>query len=614
VLKQIYKGQEGQVVSVKTMQSSQYFGRGTRWCISAQMSDNEFKTYYGDDKPIFMFLPKNSAEKYAFAVHENLFRNAKDSALNDVPQDLGRLLIAGLTSENKQVLYKYLSLDNAEDGQSHDLAETRGYSALFKVRFWEQALNEAHALQKLYPKEQKRIDLIKLNDGFNVHYQCDYGEMLEPTTNFARVLVGANVSDCDYNYAGPHPEYVFMTPNRDVCRMDIFFKGDERLKLMSELPDDLKKLIVHTVSCSDLAEEEGVRDSFLNQHYWDAFETVFSDSIKKNDQSRAVKILALLGHNHNADDCLEWYETRGSDFSILGKNANFIEKLAVEHSKGYSDLLDNIGQTLVKDAIELSRKDPQAALKQFDALSKHTCGYDVKQKDVAQLSEDILGDDKALSVFVAANGYNHKSYGGDFRLRKKLYEVYGAHTMGLAMQHVGNEEQWRADIKRLKDDPQFTALMTGGAGKQSPLIVKRWSQVEADSEDNKLEQAHKFIHIKLLEILGDKYHGIWSHEHSNFTDIEQQVIQDTSVLEDLDFGDMTLEVCAIAVSKDPTYLQDVPPSTLKAHTDVFFPHFSKLDENDPIKGSLKRFFKDCSEQKPKSSLNSNAYLNYDPMS
>ena len=85
-------------------------------------------------------------------------------------------------------------------------------------------------------------------------------------------------------------------------------------------------------------------------------------------------------------------------------------------------------------------------------------------------------------------------------------------------------------------------------------------------------------------MLGARYDEIWSPEHGGFTDVEQKVLQDPSVLEDLDFDDMTFEVCAIAVSKDPTCLQDVPPSTLKAHTDVFFPHFSKLGDADPIKG------------------------------
>lgn len=63
----LYNGPEGRVVVPLTTEASQFWGKGTKWCISATKSDNLFPEYYRDgEHPILMFLPKGTNEKFAF--------------------------------------------------------------------------------------------------------------------------------------------------------------------------------------------------------------------------------------------------------------------------------------------------------------------------------------------------------------------------------------------------------------------------------------------------------------------------------------------------------------------------------------------------------------------
>lgn len=81
----IYDGPEGRVVAPLTMSASQFWGKNTKWCISATESDNLFEKYYQEGQtPILMFLPKGTSEKFAFNEYDNsAARNVFDVAIYD---------------------------------------------------------------------------------------------------------------------------------------------------------------------------------------------------------------------------------------------------------------------------------------------------------------------------------------------------------------------------------------------------------------------------------------------------------------------------------------------------------------------------------------------------
>jgi hypothetical protein len=89
----LYDGPEGRIICPLTTESSQYWGRGTKWCISAEKSDNLFQKYYDDGNfPVIMFLPKGINDKYAFNEYDKASgRTAKDEKLSDKDsQTLGK--------------------------------------------------------------------------------------------------------------------------------------------------------------------------------------------------------------------------------------------------------------------------------------------------------------------------------------------------------------------------------------------------------------------------------------------------------------------------------------------------------------------------------------------
>ncbi len=80
----LYDGEAGKIVIPQTMESSQFWGRETRWCISASKSDNLFEKYNQDGKtPILMFLPRNIQDKFAFNEQDGSVRDAMDSAIEE---------------------------------------------------------------------------------------------------------------------------------------------------------------------------------------------------------------------------------------------------------------------------------------------------------------------------------------------------------------------------------------------------------------------------------------------------------------------------------------------------------------------------------------------------
>lgn len=78
----LYDGSEGRIVVPLTMEASQYWGKGTKWCISATKSGNLFKEYdNGGTMPILMFLPKGTREKFATNEHDKDVRDMMDNPL-----------------------------------------------------------------------------------------------------------------------------------------------------------------------------------------------------------------------------------------------------------------------------------------------------------------------------------------------------------------------------------------------------------------------------------------------------------------------------------------------------------------------------------------------------
>src|SRR3989338_11325859 len=78
----LYDGSEGRIVVPLTMEASQYWGKGTKWCISATKSGNLFKEYENDGTmPILMFLPKGTREKFATNEHDKNVRDMMDKPL-----------------------------------------------------------------------------------------------------------------------------------------------------------------------------------------------------------------------------------------------------------------------------------------------------------------------------------------------------------------------------------------------------------------------------------------------------------------------------------------------------------------------------------------------------
>ncbi|MDY0029443.1 MAG: hypothetical protein RBR86_05825 [Pseudobdellovibrionaceae bacterium] len=127
-----YDGPEGKILMPLTMEAAQFWGRGTRWCISATSSDNLFKKYNrGGAKPIVMFLPSGAQEKYAFNLIDGAMRDAKDAETDKVSISLFHLTHCALTNaEAKQIF----------DGAGAPLRETLQQGVLAVPEFYSKLL------------------------------------------------------------------------------------------------------------------------------------------------------------------------------------------------------------------------------------------------------------------------------------------------------------------------------------------------------------------------------------------------------------------------------------------------------------------------------------------
>lgn len=93
----LYDGKVGKIVLPHTIEASQFWGRGTKWCISATKADNFFSKYYEEgESPILMFLPIGSSEKFAFNRIDGSIRNSKDLEVYIIPQSLRDIVLEGM--------------------------------------------------------------------------------------------------------------------------------------------------------------------------------------------------------------------------------------------------------------------------------------------------------------------------------------------------------------------------------------------------------------------------------------------------------------------------------------------------------------------------------------
>lgn len=156
----LYNGPEGRIVVPLTMEASQFWGKGTRWCISATKSDNLFNQYYEDGKnPIIMFLPKGTREKFAFNDHDkSSARNMLDEGIVDPYQRLKEsespnvtiladFLISTLTSSE-------FKIDEVEN--NHHLTRAFQLFALWNPQVYSHILSKAG--------EENLPDILKLKN------------------------------------------------------------------------------------------------------------------------------------------------------------------------------------------------------------------------------------------------------------------------------------------------------------------------------------------------------------------------------------------------------------------------------------------------------------------
>ena len=91
----LYDGPAGRIVIPLTTGASQFWGMQSRWCISAETSDNYFDRYNAQG-PILMLLPKGTGEKYAYHERERCIRNVYDEETDKVSPTLAEFLTTSL--------------------------------------------------------------------------------------------------------------------------------------------------------------------------------------------------------------------------------------------------------------------------------------------------------------------------------------------------------------------------------------------------------------------------------------------------------------------------------------------------------------------------------------
>ena len=90
----VYEDDRWLVVKPKTREASCFWGRGTRWCISATISDNMFDEYQESDGPIWIFIDKAGNERYAYLEGSGEVYDKNDYQIDDgeMPSDLASVM------------------------------------------------------------------------------------------------------------------------------------------------------------------------------------------------------------------------------------------------------------------------------------------------------------------------------------------------------------------------------------------------------------------------------------------------------------------------------------------------------------------------------------------
>ena len=102
----VYDGPEGKIVRPTTVEAAQFWGMGTRWCISATETPNYFHVYYNPnkDKHVYIYLPANISRKeseralqytsFKFAAAGGDLWDETDEPISYIPSCLNRLISA----------------------------------------------------------------------------------------------------------------------------------------------------------------------------------------------------------------------------------------------------------------------------------------------------------------------------------------------------------------------------------------------------------------------------------------------------------------------------------------------------------------------------------------
>ncbi|KAA6358428.1 MAG: hypothetical protein EZS28_046045, partial [Streblomastix strix] len=76
----VYESGRYTIVVPKTREASILYGTGTKWCVSAKVSENYFE-HYSSSGPLYMIFDKANNVKYCFQFPSNEFRYENDVAI-----------------------------------------------------------------------------------------------------------------------------------------------------------------------------------------------------------------------------------------------------------------------------------------------------------------------------------------------------------------------------------------------------------------------------------------------------------------------------------------------------------------------------------------------------
>ena len=78
-----YEDDEWFVISPKSMEASCYWGSGTQWCTATRNEDNNMFESYNEDGWLFIFINKQTKNKYQFHFEANEYKDTKNETIKD---------------------------------------------------------------------------------------------------------------------------------------------------------------------------------------------------------------------------------------------------------------------------------------------------------------------------------------------------------------------------------------------------------------------------------------------------------------------------------------------------------------------------------------------------